>query len=278
MLVSNSDGSPDDYITLLPSSMLMSISDSRAGRSKTGSVKYGKERLSMTAMSKKWNLVKIKCCQKYNSSEQFGLQRVAFLNDLQLSPTPTRQSPVTQLLTPRTPSSSSNNKHTPLHRVPSLNSSFRGGRTASEHAHKSKSVTPKRPLRERASNTVDDHEDYEFAGLEVQSRLFKNCVRRKPSTTDSSEAKDEPNAILSRIISDKTKYADKLKVNSVCTYQRTKLLKKELPKAQGLVDFAETFKGEESKKSPGIGGTFSRIAAFGEWKYSYYFIELLSQS
>lgn len=269
VLVNNTGNSPDDYITLLPSSMLMSIADSRAGRSKTNSIRYGKERLSLTAMSKKWNLVKIQCCQKYNNTEQFGLQRISFINDLLVPQTPTRPSSTNQLLSPRTLTptvSSSNTKPTP-HRVPSLlgprHSSARGTRNATEHAQKSKSITPKRPLREQTLNSADDdEEDYEFAGLEVQSRLFKNCVRGKPSTTSSSDFKDEPNGILNRIITDKNKYVDKLKGNSTCSYQRTKLLKKELPKAEGLVDFAETFK---SKKGPGTGvSAFSQLAAFGE--------------
>ena len=246
----------------------MSIADSRAGRSRANSVRFGKERLSVTAMNKKWNLVKIKCCQKYNSTEQFGLQRIAFINDLHVSQTPTTPS-TNQILSPRTLTptvSSGNTEPTPHHRVSSLHSSrhssVRGTRNATEHAQKSKCVTPKRPLREQTLNSAaDDQEDYEFAGLEVQSRLFKNCVR---ATTSSSDGKDEPNGILSRIITDKSKYVDKLKVNSTCSYQRTKLLKKELPKAQGLVDFAETFKCEDSKKGPGVGGAFSRIAAFGE--------------
>ena len=245
--VSNSDGSPDDYTTLLPSSMLMSIVDSRSGRGKTTTLKCGREKLSRTAMDNKWSLVKIQTCQKYNITEQFGLQFVAFHNDTPSTQTPLKHSSHTLTstptpLTPVTPSS--------RHRLPSLPNS-RQSLSSVEHAQKSKTGTPKRPPR-----TTGDQEDYEFAGIERQSRLFKNCVQGK---TAKNEDRQEKNSILNRISSEKEKYSNKLRFDP--TYQRTRLLKKELPKAEVKVDFAESFKETEGKKLPCMGA----LSAFGEY-------------
>ena len=249
VLVSN-NGSPDDYTTLLPSSMLMSIANSRGGRGKTTTLKCGREKLSKTAVDLKWSLVKIQISQKFNLTEQFGLQHVALHNDTPTSYKPFRQSDPTSTpthtpLSP--PTQSAHSVSTPRHRIPPLP----GHLTPTEHAQKIKNGTPKRTSR----TLSDEEEDYEFAGIERQSRLFKNCVRRKPSDGDT---KPEPNSILNRISSDKKKYSEKLTFDP--SYQRRRLLKKELPKAESTVDFAETFKEEDTKKSLGLSG----LSAFGE--------------
>lgn len=232
----------------------MSIPDSRAGRSKANTVRYGKERLSLTAMSRKWNIVKVICCQKYNSTEQFGLQRISFFNDVCTPKTPNSNSSVNQILT--SPPSSNNTPH----RVPVLpgsrNSSLRRVRSSSENAQTATKITPKQPPRKHGLNEVSGlgEDDNEFLGVELQSRLYKNCMRGKSSTATLSDSNNEPNQFLNRIATPP----------SVCSYQRTKLLKKELPKAKGLLDFTQTYKCEETKSSPSIGGAFNRLAACGK--------------
>ncbi len=223
--------------------MLMTIADSRSGRGKTTTLKCGREKLSQVAVDKKWILVKIQTCQKFNISEQFGLQHVALYNDTPTSYTPTRHTTHTSTHTP-TPTHTSSTPSS-QHRIPSLPSS---GHSSTEYAQKLKNATPKRPNR----TSSDQKEDYEFAGIERQSRLFKNCVRGNNKT----ENKHEKNSILNRISLEKDKYAEKL--NYEPTYQRTRLLKKELPKAEGKVDFAESFK-EAEKKLPSL----SSLSAFG---------------
>lgn len=220
----------------------MTVADSKSGRGKTTTLKCGREKLSQASVDKKWILVKIQTCQKYNITEQFGLQYVAFHNDTPSTHTPIKHTPTptpTSAPTPHTPSS--------RHRLPSLPTS-RQTLSSTEHAQKLRHGTPKRPPRRTAS---DQEDDYEFAGIERQSRLFKNCVKGKNKT----EANQETNSILNRISSEKEKYVDKL------YYQRTRLLKKELPKAEVKTDFAESFKDAENKQQPCL----SNLSAFGKF-------------
>jgi len=88
---------------------------------------------------------------------------------------------------------------------------------------------------------IREKEDFEFAGIEKQSRLFKNCVRGKESKTDS-------NSILSKIRAEKEKYSEGL--FSSPTYQTTKRLKKEIPKVDTMKDYVDSFKKESFDSLP----------------------------
>lgn len=266
MLVGNSE-SPKDFITLLPSSMLMTIPDSKAGRSRTKTKVFtSKDKLSGAAVGKKWNRVKVRCVQKHNP-EQFGLQFITFSNDVgNHEHTNTAGTPHSHLLTPpqlvgttrhtlTTPKSEPTNRP----RLPTLPKS-----TTPAAAVKSADVkTPKRPLKERNSEEGDTEDDFEFSGVEKQSRLFRNCMKGKPSTSSDHSSGKEPNPILERIITDREKYSS----SSDGLYQRRKLLKKDLPKASLSVDFAAGYRdscGDVKKKSGELSGAWSRMATHGK--------------
>ena len=291
VLVSNSE-SPDDYITLLPSSILMTISDSKAGRSKTKTKTFtSKDKLSSVAVSKKWNRVKIKCVQKH-SQEQFGLQYITFSNDMGgyrdfpsassvsgtrgtssvATPSSSRHHLLTppQLIAPRrntlaTPKSEPIAVNHP--RLPSLQKSSTPATAVVRSDAPIK--TPKRSLRERNSQEreLEEEVDFEFSGVEKQSRLFRNCLKGKPSTTSDHSSEKEPNPILERIITEREKYRES---SSTGLYQRRKLLKRELPKAAVTVDFTAGYKETSSvvKKKAAAGmelsGAWRRMASHGK--------------
>ena len=255
----------EEYITLLPQSTLMTVPDSRRGKNKTRSVTYSREKLSSAAVTKKWNRVKIKCRQPYNLSDQFGLQFVAFFSDLSDSSSHTLlTSPHTpRLLSPPTPSTPSHPSSTDdapesenlyarqRKRLPTrptvkspMASSTKGDQVA---------LTPKRPLENRGNN---DNEDFEFCGIEKQSRLFQNALRGNPST----------NPILEKIMSERKKYKSSRHSgeSATCnTYQRRKLLKKELPKAEASTDFAASYDESKSKHAE-VAVAMSKFYANGK--------------
>ena len=247
----------EEYITLLPQSTLMTVPDSRRGKNKTRSVTYGREKLSSAAATKKWNRVKIKCRQPYNLSDQFGLQFVAFFSDTSDSSSNTLlTSP--RLLSPTTPSTPKLESHPPStdttpesenlyarqkKRLPThptfkspMASSTKGDQVA-------KTLTPKRPLKNHSN---DDDEDFEFSGIEKQSRLFQNALRGNSSNNCS----ERTNPILEKIMSEREKYKSNRHSGESATcdmYQRRKLLKKELPKAETSTDFAASYDESKSK-------------------------------
>ena len=248
----------EEYITLLPQSTLMTVPDSRRGKNKTRSVTYGREKLSSAAATKKWNRVKIKCRQPYNLSDQFGLQLVTFFSDTSDSSSHTLlTSPHTpRLLSPTTPSTpkleshsfdttpESENLYTRQKKRLPTHPTFKSPMASSTKGDQiAKTLTPKRPLKNRSN---DDHEDFEFSGIEKQSRLFQNALRGNSSNNCS----ERTNPILEKIVSEREKYkSSKYSGESaMCdTYQRRKLLKKELPKAETSTDFAASYDKSKSK-------------------------------
>ena len=131
------------------------------------------------------------------------------------------------------------------------------------------SKTSKRPLREKNSqeHELEKEEDFEFSGLEKQSRLFRNCLKGKPSTNNDRLSEKEPNPILERIITEREKYSESSTTGS---YQRRKLLKRELPKAGVSVDFTAGYKESSSKAKKKAGselsGAWRRMACHGKRK------------
>lgn len=259
--------------------MLMTIPDSKAGRSRTKTKTFtSKDKLSGAAVGSKWNRVKIKCLQKH-SSEQFGLQFITFSNNVGHRDgvmgsvgTPSSHS---HLLTPPqlsvknhvpvTPKSEPVTRHS---RLPVLSKS-------STPAVVVRSKTPKRPLKERNSQEREtEDEDFEFSGLEKQSRLFRNCMKGKPSTNSSSEK--ESNPILERIMTDREKYTN-TSSDGGGLYPRKKLLKRELPKADVSVDFTASYKdsggggsgGGGKKKAGELSGAWSKMSSHGGSSCSY---------
>ena len=278
VLVSDSE-SPDSYVTLLHMCMLMSLQEARMGRNKTKVVSYGKAKLSTSATSRKWNLVKVHCVQKYNHEDQFGLRSFSIFSDGHnlgdQGPNPSLLCPALRIISPQSSSqqlSESRRRKEGLshlqqhHKLPSSSDSLlvsakvgmtnaRGGR---EHVSSDSSTTPKRLLK-TPNNKKDylDQEDFEFSGLERQSRLFRNCIRGRPEDTESSGGKGKQNNILSKIAADKEKYRE-----SGGLYPRKKLLKKELPKAELMSDFVASYKAEE-KGSSEIAGAIRIMSSHG---------------
>ena len=262
--MARSELNPHDFIVLLPSSMLMSVSDSRAKRNRTKTVSYGKDRLSLTALGKKWNQIKIICQQPYNRTEQFGLQHVAVYSEANAP-----QSPSNLLTPPHNPKLLSSPLTAPSPNIPSHTSSRGIGKLPtltrqsygkpnfkSPSAASTKSETLKTPKRPAKENAATKEEEFEFSGVERQSRLFQNALKGKSS--------QEGNPILEKIVSERDKYRKQSEtLSDIPTYNRKRLLLKELPKVEGSVDFATSYeKGTSSNKD--VAAAFSRISAHGE--------------
>ena len=263
--VARSEPNAHDFIALLPSSMLMSVSDSRAKRNRTKTVSYGKDKLSLTALSKKWNRIKIICQQPYNRTEQFGLQYVAIYSEANIP-----QSPSPHLLTPPqtpklllsplaapSPSTPSHNSSGSLGKLPTLTRlNYGKGNLRSPSTPSTKSgETPKRPSKGKENAAVKE-EEFEFSGVERQSRLFQNALKGNSS--------QKSNPILEKIVSEREKYKKQSgALADIPTYNRKKLLLKELPKVEGNIDFAASYeKGTGSNKD--VAAAFSRISAHGK--------------
>ena len=167
-----------------PQSTLMTVPDSRRGRNKTRSMTYGRDKLSSAAMTKKWNRVKLRCRQPFNLTDQFGLQFVAISSDIADSSSPVLLTPplTPRLLSPSTPTLPTSTSTTPESenviarhgkRFPTL-PNIKSPAVSSDKNDQVKVSTPKRPLREH-SNICE--EDFEFSGVEKQSRRFRHALR-----------------------------------------------------------------------------------------------------
>ena len=264
VLVSDSS-SPDQCVTLLPVSMLMSSVESRSGRNKNKMAIYGKDKLSIAATSRKWNRVNIRCIQKYDKDSQFGLRAVSFFTESR-DPGPgaaadrAMTSPLLHRPVVTTPPSSS----TPRQEL-SQSSQRRQKLLPTPWSTKSDGATPRDGSRlkwtpsRRSSNVKSEgsEKDFEFSGIEKQSRLFHSCMQRKPE--DSDGAIKGSNQILDRISADKDKYRGVLSPQ----YSRKKLLKRELPKAEVMKDFIESYK--ERKASSELAGACRKMSSHGKY-------------
>lgn len=263
VLVSDSSY-PDQCVTLLPVSMLMSSMESRSGRNKNKVAIYSEDKLSAAATSRKWNRVNIRCVQKYNRESQFGLRAVSFFavsrdpasivagraitSPMLHRPVVTTNPSSVLVSTPKQELSQSKN-----HRNPSLPltplSSGSDGATPKEGRLK---WTPSRLNGVKNKGSV---KDYEFSGIERQSRLFNSCMQQKPDDSDGTIKGS--NQILDRISAEKDKYRDVLSP----LYSRKRLLKKELPKAEVMNDFVESYK--ERKTSAELTGACHKMSSHG---------------
>ena len=250
-----------EWLTLLPSCMLMTVADSRAGRNKTSALVCSRERFSATAVDTKWCLVKVICRQPYNLSSQFGLQHVAFFaTSHTLPPSPSSLSP-----SPRAHIHSSPTSHTltntpdQIHKLPSLPTSTmtpsKPGvpNSSSWNPTNKKSTMTKRPLAE--SNNLEE-ECEEFCGVESQSRLLRNALK-----TPKNEVAGEPNPILARV-------REKAEMKSFeGSYEKRRLLVGELTKAKGKTDFLSEY--EKSSSSVEMTAALRKISRHGETNYTH---------
>lgn len=247
---------PDsDWLTLLPSCMLMTVQDSRAGRNKTTTLTCTRDRFSATAVSQKWSYIKIICRQPYNPVAQFGLQYVSFYSEYpgpvtsHFTPSPSHTPNPTS--PPSTHISGGTPHRTTKHKLPSLPSvtTCKQGDPNFKPAHLKSSKRPKRPLRE--PNTEGGEE---FSGVEKQSRLLNNALKA---------SKDSPsNPILERIASERERLNQEKSFDS--SYEKKQLLLKALPRALGKTDFASGY-GKSPKTSAEISAAFRKISGHGKW-------------
>ncbi|XP_060076028.1 DNA repair protein XRCC1-like [Ylistrum balloti] len=79
VLVGKSSAKEDkDYQVLLVASSFMSPMDSRNNTNRNSVRMFGKEKLSKTAVSEKWDRVKIVCTQPFNKTSSYGLSFIKF--------------------------------------------------------------------------------------------------------------------------------------------------------------------------------------------------------
>lgn len=263
--------SPDQHVTLLPVSMLMSSQESRSGRNKNKTAVYGKEKLSAAAITRKWNRVKVRCIQKYNREDQFGLRTVSvFTETRDASSAGTDRAMVSPLLrhpvmttppaaalvsTPKQEVSLGNQQR---HKYPSLpsipltpHSSGSDGVTLEERPKS----TPSRHWHQQGAKTEDSVDDYEFSGVEKQSRLFRSCMQGKLDKSEDGVVGS--NQILDRVSAEKERYRDALSPH----YPRKRLLKREVPKAETMKDFVESYK--ERKTNVEMSGAWRKMSSHG---------------
>ena len=219
------------------------------------------DKLSKVALDKKWKYVKVMCLQPYSTDRQFGLRFIKFYSHATAASSSTllseTRSPLSSILSPSksemltsfrtpqarklkshsynhnsslTPNASLGTSPTSIHtpKLPSLKT-VRGGDRVS-----SVTTTPKRIF------TTDDSQEFEFSGIEKQSRLLKNTLKGDKSTIGD-------NIILSRIAAEKSQKEIEVKSG----FARKKLLHKELPKtaANEGVDFTATYKEDGNKRT-----------------------------
>ena len=248
---SSPPGGPPEWLTLLPSCMLMTVHDSRAGRNKTATLTCTRERFSATAAQLKWSCIKLICRQPYNLTAQFGLQNVAFYTEsgAVCSPMTPRVSQSPQHKLPSTALSDTTPQRTTSgHRLPPLPSAV-GPCKQGEPGNKTPHVKFKRPLREANDESCTD----EFSGVE-QSRLLSNALKAPHGESHS-------NPILDRIASEREKVKEEMRFEA--SYQKKRLLVKELHKAERKADFTAGF-DKASSKSVEMSLALRKISRHGE--------------
>jgi len=254
-------------------SMLMTVQEARTGRNRSKVFSYGKDRLSSAASAKKWNRLKIQCVQKYNRDDQFGLRSISIFSESHNTSdssllSPPQQGYSSSSLTPdqglvRKNMEKSRDHHLKMPSSDPLHGFSRHPISRPSQANSPSSTTPrKRPLHS-LNKKVDDvagKEEFEFSGIEKQSRLLHHCLKRgleSDHTGDDSSFKS--NKILDRIRSEKEKYRDT--INKV-QCPRKKLLKTELPKSDIMRDFIDGYKDSE-KSNCAVSGAFKKMSSHG---------------
>lgn len=224
------------------------------------------DKLSRAALEKKWRYVKVQCLQPYPTDRPYGLRYITFFQTSTSSES--ERTPKASILSPpilqirpsySTPQhiktekdyepflSPDNNVimrqsikvRTP--KLPSLSVTSRGN----DEVRLNSVVTPKR--RKVKDEFLEDSQEFEFAGLENQSRLLKNTLRGDKSLIEN-------NPILNRIAIEKEakkeEEKEKKEENGGMKYIRRKLLHKELKTVENEgIDFTSTYEENSSNKA-----------------------------
>ena len=276
VLVSDSEN-PETFVTLLHMSMLMTVQEARTGRNKSKVFSYGRDKLSSAVSVKKWNRVKIQCVQKYNRDDQFGLRSISVFSEshntsdsLLLSPSAQHNAKTYSSLTPDQALMRKNMEQSRDHhlKIPSSSDPLYG---SSRHpiATQSQAISPmsttpkKRPLHSlnKKADGAAEKEEFEFSGVESQSRLLHHCLNRGSERDRASDDSFKPNKILDKISSEKEKYRD---VVNRLRYPRKKLLKAELPKSDTMRDFVDSYRDKEKSNST-VCGAFRKMSSHGNF-------------
>lgn len=302
--MSDTNGGPDQTdVTLLHMSMLMTYQESRTGRNRNKMAVYGRDKLAASATCRKWNRVKIRCVQKHDLKTQFGLRSIAFFADSHTNPELEATLERGRITSPRLcrPSMAltANKSETPRHeqtqgtskqqqqqqqqKLPSLPSSS----SLSPHVSRNEGAAPgngglaqdggvapksdrakgqtarRQPSSTKSETTgADTDTDFEFSGVEKQSRLFRDCLRKPEGSEDKAATPPTgSNPILERISADREKYEERLLSP---LYPRKRLLRRELSRAEGKRDFAESYRDSKDTTSRELTGACRRMSSHGE--------------
>ena len=83
-----------DYVTLLPSQMLMSPADSKTGKNNSGVKMFDKGVFAKGVADSEWDRLRVICRQPFARRKQFGLQFVDIIEDDKLSSSETDVVPI----------------------------------------------------------------------------------------------------------------------------------------------------------------------------------------
>ena len=227
------------------------------------------ERLSKTAVDSKWNCVKLRCIQPYTTGRQFGLRFVKLIsnttcseqthtnlqsvvsnNRSSLSSPPPRSPGLSSIsLTPKHPNTGSQEilgtpkiargMQSPVARWPRLPTlSSNKGRSETGVSPLASRLALHLPKDNRQDNEEEeeDGQEFEFAGIENQSRLLKGTV-----TGDKDLIRD--NSLLEKIASERGRSAEQ--ENESPGYCRRKLLHKGLTKASAAINIANSYSSDQ---------------------------------
>ena len=221
-------------------------------------------------MDGKWNCVKLRCIQPYVVGKQFGLKFVK-LTSGSACEEPTRTSPQSFVSSNRSALSSppsmspglSGMSLTPKHpnaasreslaapklvrgtqcpvvrrpRLPALSSNKARGETGVSPLTARLALRSPKDNKGQENEGDEDSQEFEFAGIENQSRLLKGTVNG-----DKDLIKD--NSLLEKIASERGRSAEQ--ENKSPGYCRRKLLHKGLTKASTAVNVADSYSSNQS--------------------------------
>ena len=207
--------------------------------------------MSKVAIEKKWLYLKVVCLQPFCVTKQFGLRFIKLFShsptDCQETSTPTKTiftSPSS--LTPGrllSPTTTTPVKLTSLNQHPKSEPRLVRTKTTSLR-------------RKRICSDSNDTQEFEFSGLENQSRLLRNTLQN-----DNSTIKD--NTILSRIATE-GRFKKEEEREQEKGFVKKKLLTKELPKVEG-VNFLDDYKTKDGNSQNSKRYAMMKLSCLGKF-------------
>ena len=190
------------------------------------------DKLSKVAVEKKWLYLKIVCLQPF-CGKQFGLRFIKLFS----------HSPTDETATPSFTSPSSltpGRLLSPPELIATPSKLMKIGSPNQRSLSEPRPINKTTPSRKRICD--NDSQEFEFYGLETQSRLLKNTLRN-----DTSTIKD--NSILSRIAADRRiSTKGKEGESNDSGFAKKKLLVKELPKVESI-NYLDSYKAKNDSQN-----------------------------